>query len=176
MPGSRNSIDRRAQQLRSRQHFETEVAAGKASLDLLKHPLYPYQQEGMLYSGIHRPCPAGGRDGPGQDGAGSRRLRTAAPHPGHPTGAGDLARFAQGRMGGADRQVHRPALIHHPGTTRPAPAPVRRARRSSILPTTNRSARMWRRSMPPWPRMSSSSTRPSASRTGRPRPPSRSSG
>jgi ERCC4-related helicase len=42
-------LDRQAQQLRSRQHFETEVAAGKASLDLLKHPLYPYQQEGMLH-------------------------------------------------------------------------------------------------------------------------------
>jgi len=42
-------LDRQAQQLRNRQHFETEVAAGKTSLDLLKHPLYPYQQEGMLY-------------------------------------------------------------------------------------------------------------------------------
>jgi hypothetical protein len=43
------SLDTRAQQLRSRQHFEAEVAAGKASLDLLKHSLYPYQQEGMLH-------------------------------------------------------------------------------------------------------------------------------
>ncbi len=43
------TLDRRAQQLRGRQHFEAEVAAGKASLDLLKHPLYPYQQEGMLH-------------------------------------------------------------------------------------------------------------------------------
>jgi len=42
-------LDRHAQQLRSRQHFETEVAAGKASLDLVKHPLYSYQQEGMLH-------------------------------------------------------------------------------------------------------------------------------
>lgn len=42
-------LDRHAQQLRSRQHFETEVAAGKASLDLVKQPLYPYQQEGMLH-------------------------------------------------------------------------------------------------------------------------------
>jgi hypothetical protein len=43
------SLDRRAQQRRNRQHFETEVAAGKASLDLVKHPLYSYQQEGMLH-------------------------------------------------------------------------------------------------------------------------------
>ena len=43
------TLDRRAQQLRGRQHFETEVAAGNTSLDLVKHPLYPYQQEGMLH-------------------------------------------------------------------------------------------------------------------------------
>jgi len=42
-------LDRQAQQRRSRQHFETEVAAGNASLDLVRHPLYPYQQEGMLH-------------------------------------------------------------------------------------------------------------------------------
>ncbi|MBA1446810.1 MAG: SNF2-related protein [Chromatiales bacterium] len=44
-----DTLDRHAQQIRSRQHFETEVAAGNASLDLVKHPLYPYQQEGMLH-------------------------------------------------------------------------------------------------------------------------------
>jgi hypothetical protein len=43
------SLDRREQRVRARQHFETEVAAGKASLDLVKHGLYPYQQEGMLH-------------------------------------------------------------------------------------------------------------------------------
>jgi len=42
-------LDRDAQQRRARQHFETEVAAGNASLDLVRHPLYPYQQEGMLH-------------------------------------------------------------------------------------------------------------------------------
>ncbi len=42
-------LDRHAQQQRGRQHFETEVAAGKASLDLVRHTLYPYQQEGMLH-------------------------------------------------------------------------------------------------------------------------------
>ncbi len=44
-----DTLDRHAQQIRSRQHFETEVAAGNASLDLVKHPLYPYQQDGMLH-------------------------------------------------------------------------------------------------------------------------------
>jgi superfamily II DNA/RNA helicase len=43
------ALDRDAQQRRARQHLETEVAAGKASLDLVRHPLYPYQQEGMLH-------------------------------------------------------------------------------------------------------------------------------
>ncbi len=42
-------LDRREQQIRGRQHFETEAASGKASLDLVKHTLYPYQQEGMLH-------------------------------------------------------------------------------------------------------------------------------
>ena len=42
-------MDRREQQIRNRQHFETKVASGKASLDPVKHPLYPYQQEGMLH-------------------------------------------------------------------------------------------------------------------------------
>ena len=42
-------LDRQAEQQRSRQHFATAVAAGKASLDVVRHPLYPYQQEGMLH-------------------------------------------------------------------------------------------------------------------------------
>jgi superfamily II DNA or RNA helicase len=42
-------LDRRAQQFRGRQHFEAEVLAGNESLDLVKHPLYLYQQEGMLH-------------------------------------------------------------------------------------------------------------------------------
>ncbi|MCG6867179.1 MAG: DEAD/DEAH box helicase [Gammaproteobacteria bacterium] len=43
------TMDRREQQVRARRHFETEVAAGNASLDLVKVPLYPYQQAGMLH-------------------------------------------------------------------------------------------------------------------------------
>ena len=43
------TLDRREQQVRNRHHFETEVSTGKSSLDLLKHSLYPYQQEGMLH-------------------------------------------------------------------------------------------------------------------------------
>ncbi len=42
-------LDRRAQRIRARQHFEAAMAAGKAHLDILKVPLYPYQQEGMLH-------------------------------------------------------------------------------------------------------------------------------
>ena len=41
--------DRKAQRIRARQHFETELAAGRESLDVVKMPLYPYQQEGMLH-------------------------------------------------------------------------------------------------------------------------------
>jgi len=43
------TLDKRQEQIRGRRHFETEVAAGKTSLELVKHPLYPYQQEGMLH-------------------------------------------------------------------------------------------------------------------------------
>ena len=43
------TLDRDAQQLRDRQRFEAEVTAGNVSLDLVRHPLYPYQQEGMLH-------------------------------------------------------------------------------------------------------------------------------
>jgi len=42
-------LDSRAQHRRSRQHFETQLAAGKVSIDLVRHRLYPYQQEGMLH-------------------------------------------------------------------------------------------------------------------------------
>ncbi len=34
---------------RSREAFLADVAAGKRSLDLVRHPLYPYQQEGLLF-------------------------------------------------------------------------------------------------------------------------------
>ncbi len=43
------ALDWREQQQRARQHFETEVALGRMSLDVVKHKLYPYQQEGMLH-------------------------------------------------------------------------------------------------------------------------------
>ncbi|MDT8397076.1 MAG: DEAD/DEAH box helicase [Pseudomonadales bacterium] len=42
-------LDRREQRRRARRHFEAEVAAGRADLHLVKQPLYPYQQEGMLH-------------------------------------------------------------------------------------------------------------------------------
>ena len=35
--------------MRARRHFEAEVAAGRASFDVVKHTLYPYQQAGMLH-------------------------------------------------------------------------------------------------------------------------------
>ena len=43
------TLDRREQLRRDRQHLETEVARGNMTLDLLKYQLYPYQQEGMLH-------------------------------------------------------------------------------------------------------------------------------
>ena len=41
--------DRRASRQRSREAFLADVAAGKRTLDLLRDPLYPYQQEGLLF-------------------------------------------------------------------------------------------------------------------------------
>lgn len=42
-------LDRRAAGIRARQVFEAEVASGKRNLNVVKLPLYPYQQEGMLH-------------------------------------------------------------------------------------------------------------------------------
>jgi len=42
-------LELREQRRSARHHFEAELAAGRASLDLCKLPLYPYQQEGMLH-------------------------------------------------------------------------------------------------------------------------------
>lgn len=42
-------LRRRKEQLAGRQAFLDDVAAGKRSIDFLSHPLYPYQQEGMLH-------------------------------------------------------------------------------------------------------------------------------
>ncbi|MCU7919272.1 MAG: DEAD/DEAH box helicase [Candidatus Thiodiazotropha sp. (ex Epidulcina cf. delphinae)] len=43
------TLDRREQRTHARHHYETQVAAGKASLDTVKCTLYPYQHEGMLH-------------------------------------------------------------------------------------------------------------------------------
>ena len=40
---------RQAGRRRSREAFLADVAAGTRSLDLVRHPLYPYQQEGLLF-------------------------------------------------------------------------------------------------------------------------------
>lgn len=40
---------RQSGQQRSREAFLADVAAGKRTLDLVSHPLYPYQQEGLLF-------------------------------------------------------------------------------------------------------------------------------
>jgi superfamily II DNA or RNA helicase len=40
---------RRAARQTAREQFLAEVTAGRASLDVVAHPLYPYQQEGMLH-------------------------------------------------------------------------------------------------------------------------------
>jgi hypothetical protein len=41
--------NRRAARAEARASFEADVAAGRASFDLLRHPLLPYQREGMLH-------------------------------------------------------------------------------------------------------------------------------
>ncbi len=40
---------RRTGRLRSREAYLADLAAGTRSLDLVRHPLYPYQQEGVLF-------------------------------------------------------------------------------------------------------------------------------
>ena len=45
----RARLQRAADHQRAREQFEADVAAGKRSLDVVRHPLYSYQQEGMLH-------------------------------------------------------------------------------------------------------------------------------
>jgi hypothetical protein len=42
-------LARRAARGRAREDFLTDVKAGKRSMDMVKHKLYPYQQDGMLH-------------------------------------------------------------------------------------------------------------------------------
>ena len=44
-----SELRRRRQRLESREAFLEDVKAGKRSLDCLRHPLYPYQEEGVLH-------------------------------------------------------------------------------------------------------------------------------
>ncbi len=44
-----SELRRRRQRLQSREAFLEDIKAGKRSLDCLRHPLYPYQEEGMLH-------------------------------------------------------------------------------------------------------------------------------
>ena len=42
-------LARRAARIRAREDFLADVKAGKRSMDMVKHKLYPYQQDGMLH-------------------------------------------------------------------------------------------------------------------------------
>ncbi len=86
-------LDRREQQIRRRRHFETEVAAGNTTLDLVKHKLYSYQQEGMLHLAFTGRALLADEMGAGQDSASGCRLRTTAAVPRHPPGTGGLPRL-----------------------------------------------------------------------------------
>ena len=89
-------------------HSSQRSKAGTASFDLLRHPLLPYQREGMLHLAFGERALAGRRDGPRQDGPGDCRLRALGRPQGHRARAGGVPGLAQGGVGGADRPFHRP--------------------------------------------------------------------
>ena len=153
----------------ARAAFLAEVEAGAASFDLLRHPLLPYQREGMLHLAFGERALLADEMGLGKTIQAIAACELLARRKGIAARAGGLPGLAQGGMGGADRALHRPpgAL----GVRAPAGAPCRlpRARHSSPSSTTSRCWATPRTSTRYCSPTSSCSTRRSASRTGRPR-------
>ncbi len=108
---------RQRSRIKAREKFIGEVERGKASFDLVKLPLLPYQRDGMLHLAFGERALLADEMGLG-DSAGDRRLRAACPAQGHHEGAGGVPGFAQGGVGRADRAVHRSSGKIHFRTSR----------------------------------------------------------
>ncbi len=124
---------------------------------------------GHAAPGLRRARAARRRDGPRQDRAGDRGLRVAGPTQGHQPRAGGLPGLAQGRVGGADRPLHRRGRRNRCSGRGRSASPPTASRSSSTSSTTSRCSPTPTTSTPFSRRTSSCSTRRSASRTGRPR-------
>ena len=100
----------------------------RASFDLLRHPLLPYQREGMLHLAFGERALLADEMGLGKTIQAIAACELLARRKGIAPRAGGLPGFAQGGMGGADRPLHRP-----PGALR-----LRRRVRSGSPPIASR--------------------------------------
>ena len=123
-----------ARRRRARARFVADLEAGRRSFGFLKHPLLPYQVEGALHLAFGERVLLADDMGLGktvQAIAACALLRELARSR---AGAGGLARVAEVRVGGADRQVLRPPLDHR--ARRLAESATRLT--AGSLPTTRR--------------------------------------
>ena len=160
---------RRAARIEARARFEAEVEAGTQTIDLLHHPLLPYQREGMLHLAFGERALLADDMGLGKTIQAIAATRTAAPAARGRSRAGGLPGVAERRMAGADRALQR--RDHAAGHRQPA-GTARAVRAARLLHRGElRAGRHRRRRHQParCGRTSSSSTRRSGSRTGTPR-------
>ena len=115
---------------RQKEWFLEQVEQGSRSLSLLSTRLYPYQEQGAHAPGLWRAGHAGRRHGPGQNGAGHRRLLAAAPTARHPEGADRLPRLAQAPVGARNRTLY---LLPGGRDRRRGPGPPQAVPRSRLF-------------------------------------------
>ena len=104
----------------------------RQTIDMLRHPLLPYQREGMLHLAFGERALLADEMGLGKTDPGDRRLRTAAPR------CNGIARVLvvcpaslKARVGGADRALHRAPPRCWSSARAGAARSTTRARRSS---------------------------------------------
>jgi hypothetical protein len=91
---------------KAREKFLSEVAAGSASLDVVKFPLLPYQREGAAHLTFHERALLADEMGLGKTIQAIAACEILARAKGRRTRARRLAYFCQSGMGGADRALH----------------------------------------------------------------------
>ena len=88
-------------------HFEADVAAGRAEIDVLKFPLLPYQRLGALHLAFGERALLADDMGLGKTIQAIAACELLRAPQGRRARAGRLPGLAQGRMGGADRPLQR---------------------------------------------------------------------
>ncbi|EAR22657.1 DEAD/DEAH box helicase [Nitrococcus mobilis] len=133
-------LQRQRRRASGRRHLLADVAAGKQNLDVLRYPLYAYQQEGMLHLAFKGRAILADEMGLGKTVQAIaacellRRLRGGGAR------AGDQPRVPKNRVGRADRPVHHFAGPGDHRTAQRAAASIPPGPPSSISPTMSRFA------------------------------------